>query len=165
MAIASYKSGVSQLVLRLGLAGIFMSHGAIKILVTEGGFTWFKPVLPNWAQATVAWVELIAGILLLLGLFTRVASLAILVDQIGAICLVTGKLGLIKLDYVPSQSQGDLHLEVGWEYNLALITMALALIFMGSGVIGLDHYLWRRRASTAEPKGYEAPAPVPAGTR
>src|SRR5437763_14289192 len=81
------KVDAATLILRLGLAAIFMVHG------------WFKidQDLPLLSQLTmtqnllIGWMELICGTLLLVGLLSRLAVLPLIADMIGAIILVTGK--------------------------------------------------------------------------
>ena len=65
------------------------------------------------------------GLLVLVGLFTRAAAFALCIDLIVAIWKVNWHNGLT----------GD-H---GYEFPLALATLAFALIFLGGGPIAMDH--------------------------
>jgi uncharacterized membrane protein YphA (DoxX/SURF4 family) len=92
-----------------------------------------QPPLPatlNWsaAQYAVAWGELLGGIALLVGLLTRVAALGLIIIQIGAIATVTAGKGF-------SFAAGG-----GYEYNVALIAMCLALVIMGGGTWAVDRF-------------------------
>jgi putative oxidoreductase len=98
------------------------------------------------AQLAVAWGELIGGLALLLGFLTRVAALGIIVIQLGAIWTVTWAKGF---------SLGTLDNEGGFQFNLALIAMCLALALIGGGALSVDRLLFRRRKRHAA-----APAPV-----
>jgi uncharacterized membrane protein YphA (DoxX/SURF4 family) len=101
--------------------------------------------LDSSVQLLVAWGELVGGVALLLGLLTRVAAVGLIVIQIGAIATVTFQRGFTSLG------------GAGYEYNIALIAMCLALILLGGGALAVDRRLWRRREATAA-----KPVPVPA---
>jgi uncharacterized membrane protein YphA (DoxX/SURF4 family) len=88
----------------------------------------------NVVQYVVTWGELLGGAALILGLLTRLAALGLLVIQLGAIYFVTSPLGL-------SPAQG-----VGYEFNLCLVAMCLALVILGGGGWSVDHCLWGRKA-------------------
>ena len=105
--------------------------------------------LSTAAQLLVAWGEFLGGVALLLGLLTRVAAVGLIVIQIGAIVLVTGALGF-------SAGAG-----AGYEYNVALIGMCLALMLTGGGTWSLDRLIWRRRRPAAPPPPAPTAAPAP----
>jgi putative oxidoreductase len=136
-----FKTGLGLLALRVAVAAILLAHGALKLLT--GPTTW-SPDLPAAVQAAVAWAEVLAGALLLLGLLTRPAAAVVIALQAGAIALFTGQKGLIAVGPFPPGSS-TLTVHVGWEYNLALIAISVALLVLGGGVIALDAYAWRRR--------------------
>ena len=71
-----------------------------------------------------AFAEFFGGILVIAGLFTRFASLAIMIDMVVAIWKVHWKNGLL--------AKG------GYEFPLCLATIAFALILFGAGPIALD---------------------------
>jgi putative oxidoreductase len=85
---------------------------------------------------TVGWlvtlVELVGGLMLIVGLLTRLAALALTIDMVMAIILVTSKVGLIS----PSDKPGT-----GMELNLALIAGFLVALFCGPGRFALDRVL------------------------
>jgi putative oxidoreductase len=166
MVSPQFKSGLGCLVLRLGMAGIFMSHGALKIQAT-GGTTWFDipgVMLPGWVQLIVAWTELACGALLLVGLLTRAAAVLLVLEQVGAIWLVTWKKELIDTSTMPAgAAPNSMANQVGWEYNMALIAMGFALFILGGGMIALDHFLFGR-GKAAPPKALE-PTPAPTVAR
>jgi uncharacterized membrane protein YphA (DoxX/SURF4 family) len=88
----------------------------------------------HWTQYAVAWGELLGGIALLVGVLTRLAALGLIVIQVGAIWTVTGLHGF-------SVTRGG-----GYEYNIALIAMCLALVIMGGGTWAVDRFF--RRSTT-----------------
>jgi putative oxidoreductase len=112
--------------MRVVLGVVMIGHGYGKVfgglhrhvgLVSSLG-------LPGWLAYFSALAEFGGGILLVLGLFTRVAALAVCIDLAVAIWKVHWKNGLL--------GQG------GYELPLALAAMAFAAIFLGAGPIALD---------------------------
>lgn len=83
--------------------------------------------LPAWLGYVSSFTELLGGLLILIGFFTRPAALALCVDLVVAIWKVHWHNGLM----------GD-H---GYEFPLAIATIAFALIFFGGGAIAIDHVL------------------------
>ncbi len=118
-------------VLHLVLGAIFIAHGAQKVfggmqgvqkMVTALGFPW-------WMAYAVAAAEFGGGILVLVGLLTRLAALAILVDMCVAILKV----------HLPHGLKGP----QGYEFPLACAAIAFSLIFFGGGPISLDAAFFR----------------------
>jgi uncharacterized membrane protein YphA (DoxX/SURF4 family) len=137
------KPNMGPLVLRLGLATILLVHGGLKLFY--GPSVWFVG-LQEFLQVGVAWAELITGALLLVGFLTRFVSVVVAAIQVGAIALVTGKLGFVALTIrSANEPVGTLPFQTGWEYNFALIIIAAGLFFLGSGALSVDDYLWRHR--------------------
>lgn len=114
-------------VMRLALGAIILGHGYHKVF---GGLHHHADFvaslgLPRWTAYLSAFTEFFGGILVLLGLFTRVAAFAICIDLSVAIAKVHFHNGLL--------GNG------GYEFPLALATLAFALIFFGGGPIAFDH--------------------------
>jgi uncharacterized membrane protein YphA (DoxX/SURF4 family) len=101
----------------------------------------------HWTQYAVAWGELLGGIALLVGILTRLAALGLIVIQVGAIWTVTGMHGF-------SVTRGG-----GYEYNIALIAMCLALVVMGGGTWAADRF-FRRTTTRQEAAQQQAKVPV-----
>lgn len=140
------KGDLAPLVLRLGLAAIFIVHGYIK--VQQGANAWWNNTaqLPPNVQAVVAWGELVAGGAMLLGLLTRLAALGVAAEMVAAVVMVTGRGGFAPVTQPSDPAQPGLNFtSVGYEYNLAIFVICLALIILGSGGLSLDHCLFGRR--------------------
>jgi putative oxidoreductase len=151
-----FKPDAASLVLRLGLGAIFIFHGFLKI--AYGSASW-NMELPVWLQMAVAWGEAIAGVAFLAGFLSRVAALGIIAIMIGAITQVTGKLDYMPMDNSPSWNGVNLT-AVGYEYNVAIIVMAVSLILLGSGSMSVDQLLFgRKTAPAASPQGSAPPVP------
>lgn len=120
---------LALLVARLTLGAIMIAHGFPKVF---GGLHHHAQFvaglgLPSWLGYVSAFAEFLGGLLILAGLFTRVAALAICIDLAVAIWKVHWHNGLT----------GD-H---GYELPLAAATLAFVLIFFGAGPIAMDHAL------------------------
>jgi uncharacterized membrane protein YphA (DoxX/SURF4 family) len=89
-------------------------------------------------QTAVGWAELLCGIALAVGLFSRLAAVGMIVTQVAAIVMVTGRHAL--QGPMIERTGADFG-RVGPEYNGVLIAMCLAVMLLGSGKISVDHFL------------------------
>lgn len=127
--------------LRLALGVIFIAHGAQKVLGSYGGpgfekFISYPPpfgfMRPGWLwMAAAAFSELIGGILILLGLLTRVGAFFL------ACTMLTAVVGVHRDAFFASNK--------GFEYPMALLAMSLALLISGGGMASIDQALGRGR--------------------
>jgi putative oxidoreductase len=125
----------APLVVRV-IAGVIMAgHGFQKLQAGPANFGGFLAQLgvplPTLMGYVVTLVELVGGILLIVGLFSRLAALLLTIDLVVAILLVKVNVGLI----APPQ-QG-----AGAELDLALIAGFLVIVFAGPGSLSLDRTL------------------------
>ncbi len=112
---------LALLVLRVVLGVIMVAHGYPKVF---GGLAHHVQTvsglgLPGWLAYCSAAAEFLGGILVIAGLFTRFAALAIFIDLAVAVWKVHWKNGLL----------GD----KGYQFPLALAAIAFALVCFGSG--------------------------------
>jgi putative oxidoreductase len=129
------KNTLVPLILRLGLAVIFIFHGLGKVNAdTDWGTNW-NPSLPLYQQVLVAWGELVGGAALGLGFLTRLAALGIIAIMAGAIATIHGERGFSAQDQ-------------GYEYNFAIIVMCAAVLLMGGGTLAADRVFFRGRRRT-----------------
>ncbi|MGH3087103.1 MAG: DoxX family protein [Rubrobacteraceae bacterium] len=132
---------LALLILRLVLGAIFVAHGAQKLFGSFGGpglkgtagFFDQLGIKPAPTMALLAGLtEFVGGLLMAAGFLTPVAALGLIVVM--AVAAVT----------VHSQN-GFFAAEGGYEFNLALAAMALALLVAGAGAYSLDGvlgFLW-----------------------
>jgi len=80
--------------------------------------------MPAWLGYVSSFVEFFGGILLVVGLCTRCAAIAVCINMLVAVFKVHFHNGLL--------GQG------GYQFPLALAAMAFALVFTGPGPIALD---------------------------
>jgi putative oxidoreductase len=119
--------------IRLALGGIMFAHGAQKVLGSFGGpgfnavinfptpFPFMKPGWLWWGAAALS--EFLGGILIVLGLFTRVGAFFV------ACTMVVAILGA----HWPT-----FFAPTGFEYPAALLAMALSLLISGGGMASID---------------------------
>jgi len=117
------NTDLALLVLRVVLGIIMIVHGWDKVTDLGGtieGFTGMGIPLPAVAAVFSTVAEFFGGLLILVGAFTDIAGLLIVIDMLGAITFVHAK-------------NGFLISEGGVEWPLALIAMALAIVLAGPG--------------------------------
>ncbi|MBM3245482.1 MAG: DoxX family protein [Candidatus Omnitrophica bacterium] len=122
-------TSLSILILRLALGVVFAGHGLQKVFGLFGGpgIPGFSKMLEQlgfvpavfWAYLA-AYVELIGGICLILGLFPRIAASLLLILIIVAAIKVHLAAGFFL-------SGG------GFEYNLVIAAICLVIILLGGG--------------------------------
>jgi len=118
---------LALLILRIVLGAIMIGHGYHKVF--GGGFMehWHRVQslgLPGFLAIPSALAEFFGCILVLLGLFTRFASAAILIDMLVAIWKVHWRNGLLA--------------QHGYEFPLALAAIAFTLMSYGPGPLALE---------------------------
>jgi putative oxidoreductase len=131
------RPDLALLVLRLAVGFSFFMHGYQKVFGTgvggvTQGFTRMGIPLPEVAAPFIAFLELVGGIALMLGVLTRVAAFLLTCDMAVATTLVHMKNGYL--------GQG------GMELTFLLGMMALAVALAGAGPISIDAAMARRRA-------------------
>jgi putative oxidoreductase len=128
------KYEASTLILRVILGITFFVHGLVKF---QGGIEnivgWFDSIgLPGFLAYGVAFVEMIGGAALVLGLGSRIVSVLLALLMIGAtvkVKLAGGFLG---------NGQG-----AGYELDLALLAMAVFISINGSKMFALDQVIFK----------------------
>ena len=118
-----YERSLGLLLLRVGVGLVFFWHGFNKVLtlgLTESFFMHLG--LPAWVAIAIAWLELVGGLAIVLGLMTRLFAFLFGIEMLVALFLT----GITR----------------GWqqhELELLLMATSFALVYMGSGRISL----WR----------------------
>lgn len=110
--------------IRLVVGVIFIVHGLPKF---NPGFVGFLSSIgiPAEMQIPIALVEFVPGILLIIGVLTRISSSLLAIDMLGAIFLVKGASSLTG--------------ERGFEFDLILLAANLSIIAIGPGRVSLSH--------------------------
>lgn len=119
-------------IVRLVLGIIFFMHGSQKVFGWFGGHTLAASaagmehmgIMLPLAYLSI-FTELIGGILCIIGLFTRLAGIGLFIDMIVAVAMVHFKNGFFIMG-----GPGP-----GYEFNVALIAMSLAVAVAGPGAL------------------------------
>jgi putative oxidoreductase len=118
----------AALALRLALGVMFIAHALLKLLVftLPGTAGFFQSLgLPGVLAYVVFAAELVGGVLLVLGVHTRLVALALLPILAGSIWAHAGN------GWLFSAPNG------GWEYPLFLTIAAAAQVLLGDGAYAL----------------------------
>ncbi|WP_165998544.1 DoxX family protein [Bacillus sp. Cs-700] len=123
---------VALVVLRLALGLIFTVHGFDKFAGgIENTVGFFESIgISGGLAYVVATIELVGGLLMIVGLGTRIVAALFIIVMLGAIFTVKSGTGFIG----------------GYELDLALLGMSLALLISGGGVISVDNKLFSKQA-------------------
>jgi putative oxidoreductase len=133
----------SHLVVRLALGIVFVAHGGQKVLGWFGGHglratvAAFKGMgVPAPAAVLAAFIEFLGGVAMVLGFLVRPAAVGIIVVMLVAIAKVHARHGFF-INFQGTPGKGH-----GFEFNFALIAMALSILIGGAGVLSVDRALW-----------------------
>jgi putative oxidoreductase len=131
------KQSVALGLIRMIVGLVFVLHGAQKIFVYHyagvvGAFHQMGIPAPAVSAALAMAAEFVGGLLLLSGLYTRLAAVPVAFTMIVAITQVHLHAGFF--------AQGG-----GFEYPLTLLVATLALVIGGGGGFALDNLRTRRQ--------------------
>lgn len=128
---------IAGLILRIGLAVIFLVHGYPKLFggpAFPKGPTDFAKVLvklkipaPEFFAWAVAVLEFVGGVFILIGFLTPLVSLLLSIEILISITKIYWKAGFVG----------------GWEFKFAQLVISLALLFLGPGQWSVDGALAR----------------------
>lgn len=126
---ASNRLDLALAVLRIVVGIVFLVHGGQKLFDfglagTVDAFSGMGVPLASVTGPAVAFVELLGGAALVLGLFARIAALGVGIVMLGAIILVHLPNGF----FVPN----------GIEFPLTLLATATTLALAGPGAYSVD---------------------------
>jgi uncharacterized membrane protein YphA (DoxX/SURF4 family) len=129
------KNEIGALILRVTLGAIFFIHGFVKF---QGGIEntagWFESLgLPGVLAYGVALFEIIGGILLIIGLATRLVAALFALLMIGATVKVKLALGLL--------GNGQM---AGYELDLAFLAIAIYLAINGSKLLSVGQLILQK---------------------
>jgi putative oxidoreductase len=120
------------LVMRCALGAVMIAHGYSKVF--HGGFGHNTALmvagmgLPGFLGYVVAYLEFIGGMMMILGVFTRVVGLLFTIEMLVAIFKVHLSRGI--------GTQG------GMDLPLVCMAIAFALVLFGAGLLSIDHLMF-----------------------
>jgi putative oxidoreductase len=140
---------VALLLARLLLGTIMFAHGYQKLMIdgigrTTQGFESMSIPVAIFSAAFVTVVEVVGGILVILGALLTVVAACYLVVMVGAAVFV----------HIPN---GVFIKDGGWELVGAIAAVLLCLAAAGSGRYGVDHLVRLRQQRADEPVDAAAP--------
>jgi putative oxidoreductase len=134
IASADYAASL----LRLALGVMYLAHACLKLFIftIPGTIQFFESVgFPGWTVYPVVAAEVIAGVLLILGVQVRLVAIALIPILVGA-----------TVTHWPNgwvfNAKGG-----GWEYPLFLIAMSVVLGLLGNGAFALRNLVCRHSTS------------------
>jgi putative oxidoreductase len=129
--------------MRLVVGIIMVAHGYTKIIPSGALYTFSHTVVhlhvPIWLGYVAAFTEFFGGMLLVVGLLTRVAAFMTAIDMAVAI---------IKIHL-----HGGLMGPNSFAFPLSLFAISLMLVFTGCGWLGLDDFVGRGQGTRAKVAG------------
>jgi putative oxidoreductase len=133
----------SLLIVRVALGVIFLAHGGQKVFGWFGGpglrgvVSYFKQSLgiPAPLSVLAALTEFFGGLAMIAGLLVRPAAVGLIVVMLVAMATVHWRNGFF-LNWSLEPGKGH-----GYEMNLALIGMALAVLVGGGGALSIDRLI------------------------
>jgi putative oxidoreductase len=121
-------------ILRLALGTMFIAHGLMKVFVftLPGTAQFFASAgFPGWTAYPVTALEIVGGLLLVAGVYSRVVAAGLIPVLIGAATVHLGN------GWVFSAPNG------GWEYPVFLIVIAAVVALLGDGAWALKPSAFR----------------------
>jgi len=131
----------AALVLRLALGLMFVAHALLKyyVFTLPGTAQFFASLgLPGWLGYFTFWAELVGGVLILAGLYTRWVAAALVPILVGATWAHVGN------GWFFSAPNG------GWEYPAFLAAAAIVQALLGDGRYALAELAGARRLGTVQ---------------
>ena len=128
-AVAPQRMALGLTIVRILVGIVFIAHGAQKLFSfglpgVIGAFGQMGIPLPGIVGPGVAILEFVGGILILVGLFTRIVATLLAIDMLGAIFFVHLKNGF----FLPN----------GFEFAFTMLLVNLALVVGGPGAYAIE---------------------------
>jgi len=130
------KTAVVSTIMRVVLGILFLAHGISKFQMGLGNVeAWFGSMgVPGFLAYAAAALELVGGILLIAGLFTRYVSALFVIMLLVAIATMKLSVGLLGNNQMP-----------GYELDLSFMLVAVYLIVAEPTPLSVDSLLFRKR--------------------
>jgi putative oxidoreductase len=153
MSSNPWRTDVACLVLRVTLGVVFIPHGYAKVF-GAGGVAKFASSLPSYGIPIAlgyiaAYSEFAGGILLILGLLTRIDALLLAGTMFVAAFVVQLPDALHDPDAAGSRIFAAIR---AMELPLSVLAAMIALILLGAGRYSIDYLIFGRRKLNEEKK-------------
>ncbi|NOU62794.1 DoxX family membrane protein [Paenibacillus sp. LMG 31461] len=130
------KTAVISIIMRVVIGIIFIMHGIDKLQMGLSNVeAWFSSIgIPGFVAYFVAILELVGGIMLIVGLFTRYVSGLFVIMLMGAIVTTKLSVGLL----------GDGQM-AGYELDLGFMLVLLYLVVGEQSTLSVDRLIMNKR--------------------
>ncbi len=139
----------ANLAVRLMVGLVFLPEGVKKLIYPEqwgaGRFARIGIPAPELMAHFVGSVEIIFGVLLLVGLVTRLSAIPLVIDI--AVAIVTTKIPLLWRATAVSSKVGFWSMQAESRTDFAMLMGLLFLLLAGAGALSSDAWLGRRSGS------------------
>jgi len=135
------KAPYAALVLRVALGALALAHGLLKIIVftPAGTVGFFESLgLPGALAYVTITVEVVGGLALIAGVFTRYVALAMVPILIGSVFFAHGSAGWL------FSNEGG-----GWEYPAFWAVALIVQAMLGDGALAWKPGAGRQRGAAA----------------
>ena len=146
------------LFIRLMLAGVFISEGYLKLVdpawLGAGRFAQIGIPWPNFTGPLVGWTELLCGVLIAVGWFSRVAALPLIFVMM--IAIISTKIPILVghdwwiFSVRKLERYGFFSMTHEGRLDYAMLLGAMFILFEGSGRWSLDQMLSDKNATTGK---------------
>jgi len=142
MKISLYKGNMpaSIILIRLIVGLVFFSEGIQKFLFPDslgiGRFIKIGIPAPNFFAPFVGVVEIVFGFLILVGLFTRIASIPLIINI--SVAIITTKIPILI-------NEGIWKMAHEARTDFSMLLGSIFLLIVGAGKISLDYYFFRKK--------------------
>lgn len=129
-------SGVST-IMRIVLGVIFLVHGISKFQMGLANVdAWFSSMgVPGFLAYIAAIIEVVGGIMLIIGLFTRIVSALFILLMVGAIFTVKLSAGLLGSDQA-----------AGYEMEIGFMLISMHLLVAEPTSLSVDYFIRNKRS-------------------
>jgi putative oxidoreductase len=135
---------VAPLFLRLIIGFGAMQHGWAKLSRGPAGFEklliYLNIPFHHLASLTVPYIELLCGLAILLGVFTRWVPIPLICTMLVAMFTIHINYGFSSIKTIGLTVDGPLFGPPGYEVNLLYIAGLISLMLTGAGVLSVDNY-------------------------
>lgn len=145
-------SNWAPLILRAIIGFGFAAHGWAKISRGPEGFEKLLVQIgmpfPHLAATAVPYIELIGGLLIILGAFVTIVAVPLICTMLAALIFIHAKYGFSSVRTIGLSSEGPVFGPPGQEINLLYIAGLVSLMLTGAGMLSIDSMIRRRKGGS-----------------
>jgi putative oxidoreductase len=143
----------APLILRLVTGFGFVAHGWVKLSRGPAGFekliTQLGVPFPHFTSWLVPLTEVGGGLALMIGSFTTLVAIPLMITILVAMITVQLKFGFSSVNTIGLTPEGPKFGPPGYEINLLYIAGLISLMITGAGAFSVDGLLARAKAKKA----------------